>query len=82
MTFILSLAAATINVALAGAGKYGPSHSTSGLLWAFMALTIIHILAVIFIRHQYVPLAFGALQFIFIIIIFGLAFRKSQAFSI
>ncbi|KAI9102729.1 hypothetical protein DFS34DRAFT_407097 [Phlyctochytrium arcticum] len=56
-------------------GVYGPTRSTSGLLWFFMCLSVVHVLAVAFVRHRAVPLAFGALSFVIVIIIAGLGFR-------
>ncbi|KAJ3018967.1 hypothetical protein HKX48_002518 [Thoreauomyces humboldtii] len=73
MTFILALASTFMVSDL----PYNNSRATAGLLWAFMALSVIHVAAVIFTRHAYFPLGFGILTFAIPIVIFALAFRST-----
>ncbi|KND04884.1 uncharacterized protein SPPG_00581 [Spizellomyces punctatus DAOM BR117] len=70
MTLILALVATILVNALSGGTR-----STSALLWTFMCISVLHILAVALVRHSAVPLTFAAISFILIIIIAGLGFR-------
>ncbi|KAI8825954.1 uncharacterized protein EV422DRAFT_514812 [Fimicolochytrium jonesii] len=72
MTFILALA----NAVLVAELLFNTSKATAGLQWLFMVISVVHVLAVTFTRHPYVPLGFGVLTFAISIVIFALAFRS------
>ncbi|TPX56752.1 hypothetical protein SpCBS45565_g08352 [Spizellomyces sp. 'palustris'] len=69
-SFLMALAATTISEF-----GYGITRAAAGLLWAFFALAVLHILVAASVRNFGVPIAFGLPQFILIVIIIGLAFR-------
>ncbi|KAJ3159417.1 hypothetical protein HDU86_001735 [Geranomyces michiganensis] len=57
---------------------YSNSRATAALMWVLVALTVLHIAAVLFTRHPYFPLGFGLLTFAVPIVIFALAFRSLE----